>query len=100
MRRDFMGRAVIDRDGETVGRVADTWPTDGGGEPEMLLVKLSHFALRRYVPVDDVEWSEDQSAIHVPWSKLEIDDSPDAEDIRWGEPASVSRAHWLLVGDD
>ena len=91
---------MVDREGERVGVVADTWPNDGGGEPEMLLVKLSHFALRRFVPVNGVDRSDDDRELHLPWSKLEIDDAPDAEDIRWGDPGTVARAHWLLASAD
>ena len=97
-RRDYVGRAVVDCAGHPVGKVADTWPTDGGGEPEMLLVKLSHFAMRRYVPISGVERSDD--ALQLPWTKLEIDDAPDAEDIRWGDPGMVARAHWSLATRD
>jgi sporulation protein YlmC with PRC-barrel domain len=99
-RRDFVGRELIDRDGHLVGKVADTWPTDGGGEPEMLLIKMGQFSLRRYVPIQGVELSDDDRQIRIPWSRLEVDDAPDAEDIRWGDPGAVARAHWMLTSAD
>jgi len=97
-RRDFVGREVIDSEGQSLGTVADVWPTDGGGEPEMLLVKLGRFARRKYVPIEGTSGGRAEP-LQLPFTKLEIDDAPDAEDIRWGDPGMVARAHWRLVAD-
>ena len=97
-RRDFVGREVRDSEGEAIGTVADVWPHDGGGEPEMLLLKLGRFARRKYVPIKGT-WGELHEPLHLPFSRLEVDDAPDAEDNRWGDPGSVARAHWQLVAD-
>jgi hypothetical protein len=98
-RGDVVGRRVYDAHGRMVGRVSDLWPSDGGGEPELLLLRLERWARRRYVPVEGTEWT-DEEGIQLPWTWLDLDEAPDAEDHRWGDPAHVARAHWLLAGDD
>ena len=97
-RRDFVGRRVVDTHGEELGQVADTWPQDGGGEVEMLLVKMGRFNRRRWIPADGARRLNDH--LFVPMTRFEIDDAPDAEDHRWGRPADVARAHWALMLDD
>ena len=98
MRRDFVGRCVVDSTGRELGKVYDTWPQDGGGEVEMLLLKMGRFASRRWIPCDGVQVLNDH--LFVPLTHLQIDDAPDAEDHRWGRPADVARAHWALMLDD
>lgn len=97
-RRDIVGKQVVDSEGTELGRVADTWPHDGGGETEMMLVTVGRFGRRRYLPLEGVRASEEH--VRVPWTKLEIEDGPDAEDQRWGSPALVARSHWAMFGDD
>jgi hypothetical protein len=90
---------VIDPDGRAIGTVAETWPLDGGGEPELLLLRIgSRFPRLRYVPARRGERGDDKW--HVPWTKLELDDAPDAGDRRWADPADIARAHWMRAEDD
>ena len=88
---------MLDSEGDALGIVADVWPLDGGGEPEMLLVKLGRFHRRKYVPIAGT--AREERTLKLPWSRNDVDDAPDAEDNRWGDPGSVARAHWKLVGD-
>lgn len=93
------GRRVVDRDGAVVGTVTDTWPLDGGGLPELVLVKVGRrFGRLRYLPVAGAELLH-PDALVVPFSRLEIEDAPDGEDRRWGEPGGVALAYWMGVGD-
>lgn len=98
-RRDLVGRYVYDIDGQFVGQIADTWPLDGGGLPEMILVKVGRrFGRPRYLPLKGVRVTD--IAVIVPWELWRIDDAPAADDKRWGDPALIARSHWLLCDDD
>jgi hypothetical protein len=92
-----VGRKVIARDGQEVGTASDTWPLDGGGEPELVLVRLGRFGRRRWLALADVSLL--MGDLFARWTATEIADAPDAEDHRWGDPALVARAHWLMKGD-
>jgi hypothetical protein len=95
---DLRGLEVIDADGRTVGVVADTVPLDGGGEPELALVRVGgRFTRLRYLPIRSARL--EAGAMHVPWLKWQIDDAPSAEDRRWGDPAQIAAAYWLLEDD-
>jgi hypothetical protein len=97
--RHFVNRALLDVHGVPAGLVADVWPSDGGGEPEMILVKLQRFSLRRWIPVKGSDRLGD-IAIRVPWTVSQIDDAPDAEDHRWGDPPTVAHAYWASADHD
>jgi sporulation protein YlmC with PRC-barrel domain len=95
---DLRGLEVIDADGRTIGVVSDTVPLDGGGEPELALVRVgARFARMRYLPIR-AAWIRGH-AMHVPWSKWQIDDAPSADDRRWGDPAQIAAAYWVLADD-
>ena len=96
-RRDYVGRDVHDRQGERIGRVAETWPLDGGSQPEMLLVRLDRFARVRWVPAEDARHLNEH--LFIPYSRMEVEDAPDGDDHRWGRPADIARAHWQHAGD-
>ena len=97
-RRQLIGRPVYDSRGDHVGKIADTWPLDGGGTPEMMLVSVGRrFTRPRYLPLKGARVTDD--SVLVPWERRMIDDAPDAEDRRWGDPALIARAHWLLADD-
>src|SRR5688500_18731993 len=96
--RDVVGRELRDSAGGAGGTLADGWRHADGGEPEMLLLKLGRFARRKYVPIKGT-WGGRDEPVHLPFTRLEVDDAPDAEDHRWGDPGSVARAHWQLAAD-
>jgi hypothetical protein len=101
-RRDYVGHHVVDAHGKEIGTVMDTWPDDGGGEVELMLVKTrlagGRFAQRRWLPVEGC--ARLNHHLFLPHTLHEIEDSPDAEDHRWGRPADIARAHWSLMQDD
>lgn len=90
---------MIDCDGRLVGRVSDTYPADGGGEVELVLVDVGViFPRRRWLPLGGCIPLGDETLL-VNWRRWQIEDAPDAADRRWGEPADIARAYWL-IGDD
>jgi hypothetical protein len=92
------GLDVLGPDGVVIGRVGDTWPLDGGGDPELLLIRVGHlFPSLRYLPARGAVIRDGK--LHVPWTKLQLDDAPPADDHRWGGPADVARAYWMMADD-
>jgi hypothetical protein len=95
---NLRGIEVIDADGRTVGTVADTCPLDGGGEPQLALVRVgSRFSRLRYLPLRAARFEDGR--MHLPWKRWQIDDAPSAEDRRWGDPAQIAAAYWVVAGD-
>jgi hypothetical protein len=94
----LVGREVVDRDGRTVGAVADTHPRDGGGEPTLVLVHVGpKFPRRRWLPVEGCELVG-HAQLRIRWTTDEVEDAPGADDDRWGAAADVAHAYWLLSG--
>src|SRR3712207_2862722 len=99
VRRVLMGLEVVDAEGVEIGFVTDTWPSDGGGDPELALVAVGiKFPKPRYVPLRDAEVNGE--SLYLPWTLLEIEEGPAADDNRWGDPGSVARAYWMQLFDD
>jgi sporulation protein YlmC with PRC-barrel domain len=96
--RDVRGMEVIDATGRVIGTVADTCPLDGGGEPELALVRVGRrFPTLRYLPLRS--GVVEDGRMRVPWTKWQIDDAPSAEDNRWGRPQDIAMAYWVLADD-
>jgi hypothetical protein len=93
------GLEVLDAEGQWVGTVVDTWPDDGGGEAELVLVTLGRrFPKWTYLPTSG-------SVVHdrfmyTPITRLDMDDAPAADDRRWGDPARIAKAYWMRTLDD
>ena len=97
-RHDIVGLEAVDRNGEFVGTVRDTYPLDGGGEVQLLMVSVGRrFARNRYLPADGLELRDGRA--HLPYSRVDIEDAPLADDRRWGEPADIARGYWVTAGD-
>jgi sporulation protein YlmC with PRC-barrel domain len=97
-RHEVVGLEVLDREGRFVGTVRDTYPLDGGGEVQLLLVGVGRrFARNRYVPAEGIEIEDGK--VKVPFLRVDVDDCPPAEDRRWGHPADVARGYWITAGD-
>ena len=73
-RHHLMGLGVMDCSGEAIGQVVDTWPDDGGGEVELVVVRLLRFGERRMLPVDGASvvgrW------LQAPYTRTQIEDAP------------------------
>jgi hypothetical protein len=98
-RHGWQGTEVLDCAGAFVGRIATTWPLDGGGEPQMVLVRVGRrFARMRYLPLEGARLEDGK--LHMPYERWQIDDGPAAEDHRWADPAHLARAYWLSAVAD
>jgi hypothetical protein len=109
-RRALIGLAVADHDGRPLGTVVDTYPFDGGGEPELAVLRLGGrgaIGERRMVPVPDLR--PDGDGLVLPYRRWQVEDSPafgesrhsadDPERARsywsWEEPAGTLPARCL-----
>jgi hypothetical protein len=92
-RKDLLGFRVLDRDGNEMGRVIDTWPDDGGWEVELVVVRLLRFGERRMVSVKDVvAWA---GFLCVPYTRAQVEDSPAMEGGRYrADEPYRAMAYW------
>ena len=109
MRRSaLLGHTITDWQGEVLGRVIDTWPFDGGGEPELAVLRMGRPGCRRMIPVDALLQLGD--AFRLPYARWQVEDSPPfgenrhtldddphcaASYWRWEEPVDSLGARWL-----
>ena len=54
----LLGLDVADSSGSALGSVVDTYPFDGGGELEMIVLRLRRFGERRMLPVSELRLHE------------------------------------------
>ena len=74
-RWSVLGHEVIDGSGETVGKIVDTWPFDGG-EIELVVVRLDGaFGGRRMLPLHEL-WF-DGFGLRTAFSTWQVEDSPE-----------------------
>jgi hypothetical protein len=75
MRRSvLLGLMVLDWQGEEMGRVIDTWPFDGGGEPQLAVLRMGRLGERRMVPIAELEFAG--GALRLPYLRYQVEDSP------------------------
>jgi hypothetical protein len=70
----LLGIEVADCSGAVLGSVVDTYPFDGGGELEMVVMRLRRFGERRMLPVSELRFHEGR--LVAPYSRHQIEDSP------------------------
>ncbi len=70
----LLGLDVADVQGRPLGQVVDTFPFDGGGELEMVVLRLRRFGERRMLPVSELRL--EQGRIVVPFTRNQVEDSP------------------------
>ena len=70
----LLGIEVADCSGAVLGSVVDTYPFDGGGEFEMVVLRLRRFGERRMLPVSELRFHEGR--LVAPYSRHQIEDSP------------------------
>jgi hypothetical protein len=73
-RRNVLGLRISDRRGDPVGTVVDTYPYDGGGEIELVVVRLGRLGERRMVPVASLLHLGTE--VRTNYSRGEVEDSP------------------------
>ena len=54
LRMHLLGLDVADVYGRSLGQVVDTYPFDGGGELEMVVLRLRRFGERRMLPASEL----------------------------------------------
>jgi len=74
LRTHLLGHEVVDAGGATVGEVVDTYPFDGGGELEMVVVRLRRFGERRMLPVSELRMEGHR--LVAPFTLHQVEDSP------------------------
>jgi hypothetical protein len=75
MRRSvLLGHMVSDWQGDELGRVVDTWPFDGGGEPQLAVLRMGRVGARRLVPIEDLEFVGPE--LRLPYARWQVEDSP------------------------
>jgi hypothetical protein len=74
LRMRLLGLDVADVNGTTLGQVVDTFPFDGGGELEMVVLRLRRFGERRMLPVSELRLEDGR--IVVPFTRHQVEDSP------------------------
>lgn len=90
---NLRGLEVRDREGLVCGKVVDTYPCDGSGDPSFALVRLNGFGGTHFVPVAASVAHDGE--MHVPWTKLEIEDAPSLDSHRHiTDQAYAARSYW------
>ena len=70
----LLGLELADCTGEPLGQVVDTYPFDGGGELEMVVVRLRRFGERRMLPISELRL--EGARLVAPFSRMQIEDAP------------------------
>ena len=97
-KQSLLGLAMTDRLGTPVGHIEETWPDDGGGEPEFAIVRLGRFGERRAVPVSCARI--DDEGVCIPYLWVDVYDAPSVENGRYlRETIDMSRGWWQMDVD-
>jgi hypothetical protein len=89
----LLGLTVSDREGGEIGTVVDTWPFDGGGEPELAVLRLGRMGDRRMVPV--AELRRFGGGLRLPYERWQVEDSPRLSEGRYGaEDPYRAQSYW------
>jgi len=76
--RGWVGRTLIDRNGDKIGRIDDLYLDDDTGQPEWLAVSTGLFGTRlSFVPIRGAE-SRGEDMVSQ-WTKEQVKDAPNAE---------------------
>jgi hypothetical protein len=90
-----MGRDVRDGSGVRIGRVVDTFPWDGGGEIELVVVRLEgSLGGRRMLTIQAM--SDLGLWLQTPFARWQVEDSPELSGGRHAiEDPDRARSYWL-----
>jgi hypothetical protein len=89
----LLGLEVADVTGATLGQVVDTYPLDGGGELEMVVLRLRRFGERRMLPVNELRLHGGR--LLAPFTRIQIEDSPALSNGRHAdEDPWRSKTYW------
>lgn len=96
-RRHLLGMELGDARGEPLGRVVDTYPYDGGGELELVVLRLCRFGERRMLPAADLKLV--RGRLFAPYTRAQIEDSPPPSPGRHTAD-DPDRARWYWYFED
>ncbi len=89
----LLGLEVADAEGGVLGHVVDTYPFDGGGELEMVVLRLRRFGERRMLPISQLVLH--QGRLVAPFTRIQIEDSPSLSSGRHAdEDPWRSKTYW------
>jgi hypothetical protein len=95
-RHRLKGRRISDWHGAHVGRVVETWPYDGGGEIEMVVVRMPRLGESRMLPVASLRL-DGPDGLATTFSRWQVEDSPPLDEGRHAldaEARAVSYWSW------
>jgi hypothetical protein len=94
LRTHVLGLEVAAADGDVLGHVVDTYPFDGGGELEMIVLRLRRFGERRMMPISHLILQNGQ--LVAPFTRIQIEDSPSLSSGRHAdEDPWRSKTYWF-----
>ena len=103
IRGSFLGLTVLDRDGEAVGRIEETYPCDGSS-PELAVIRAGRFGGRslvalhgaRRIPLPPPGHPRGpEECIQVPYSREDIVAAPTLDGGRYmDDQIWAARAYW------
>jgi hypothetical protein len=89
----LLGLTISDHEGGELGTVVDTWPFDGGGEPELAVLRLGRLGDRRMVPVAELRVFAGRA--RLPYDRWQVEDSPRVYEGRYGaEDPYRAQSYW------
>jgi hypothetical protein len=93
LRMHLLGLDVTDAHGTSLGQVVDTYPFDGGGELEMIVLRLRRFGERRMLPVSELRIQDGR--LVAPFTRRQIEDSPVLDGRRVDDDPWRSKSYWF-----
>lgn len=93
LRLNLLGMEIADCEGATLGHVVDTYPFDGGGELELVILRMRRFGERRMIPIEELR--PEFGRLVVPFSRRQVEDSPALSTDRHAEDDPYrARTYW------
>lgn len=93
LRLNLLGLEIADADGAPLGHVVDTYPFDGGGELELIVLRMRRFGERRMLPIEELR--VESGRLMAPYSRMQVEDSPALSTSRHAEDDPYrAKAYW------
>jgi hypothetical protein len=93
LRLNLLGMEIADAEGATLGHVVDTYPFDGGGELELVILRMRRFGERRMIPIGDLRF--ELGRLVAPYDRRQVEDSPALSTNRHAEDDPYrAKAYW------
>lgn len=93
LRLNLLGIEIADAEGRSLGHVVDTYPFDGGGELELVVLRMRRFGERRMLPIEQLRM--EYGRLVAPYSRIQVEDSPALSTGRHTEDDPYrAKAYW------